>query len=78
MVGDSGWGDALYANARKLGFMRILLLRAKGVIFNFPPRSGYTNREAGCDTFQGPKQRAALGLTIPLIVRPLAPMAHQG
>lgn len=34
MAGDSGWGDALYANARKLGFRRILTLRAKGVIFN--------------------------------------------
>src|ERR1700722_648246 len=34
MAGDSGWGDALYANARKLGFARILKLRAKGVIFN--------------------------------------------
>jgi FkbM family methyltransferase len=34
MAGDSGWGDALYANARKLGFAKILVLRAKGVIFN--------------------------------------------
>jgi FkbM family methyltransferase len=34
MAGDSGWGDALYANARKLGLARILKLRAKGIIFN--------------------------------------------
>lgn len=34
MAGNSGWGDALYANVRKLGFARILKLQAKGVIFN--------------------------------------------
>lgn len=64
MAGDTGWGDALYVNARKLGFAKILQLRAKGVIFNLrqdlsPAIEGLT---AGLSRFASRVRRLAARL----------------
>ena len=70
MAGESGWGDALYANARKLGFARILQLRAKGVIFNLRLDLSAPIDALAAEFSQGDKQDAAPGTKIPLIAPP--------